>query len=882
MMAYPDANLGMLLIRRSRFDEAAVHLNKAREILEKGGWQDTAPGIIVFNNLGYLAMKQGNFGQARKLFNRAIEIGKRNGAENNPNFQLAVSNLGVLEGTVGELDSAERHAREVAEANRRLLGDSPQTALSIANLGNLYDRMNDKEKSQGAFLEAAEMYGRTAGYRGADFGLAMHNLARVQSDRKRYALAEQTAARLYRFALKVSGAEGSETSDALLALAVVLYDENLHDRSRRLFERVLEIRERAYGPRRAEVALVASWLGDVSHKLRDEEAALRYYERVAAIQTEVFGADSTEIAETHSDLAWTCLRLGSRERALGEFRACEAGKTKVAEQILSFTSEAQRLRYLGGLNFFDFYGTMGSAPDLARVVLRAKSLALDTILEDHALRKQSTDSAARAQFDEISAAKSRLAEISLTGRSEVSGPERKAERERLVTRIGALEAGLGRQFRASGLSRGAMRVEASQVQAALPKDAALVEFVSYNDQPPDAEARWSYGAIILGRDAAPVWAPLGAARPINDAIRIYKLAVRGGADETSFDRTLRALGSAVWDPIVAKLPPGTKRVILSPIQNLYSVSFATLLAADGRFAGEQFDISYVATGRDLLRPLEIPAARICAVFSNPDFALNQTVPGPPDGPAIVPRSEFRAFTGVELPQLPGTAREQAFVADLAVRNGWQFRGFSGAEATETALRALPKPSVLHLATHGFFVGRSAPQESEKSELSANPMFRSGIALAGASATLAAWQRGEVTPAARDGIVTAAEVSDLDLRGTWLVTLSACDTGGGETDQREGVLGLRRGFVQAGAQNLLMTLWPIGDETTVEIMKDFYDRAFKSMDAPGALAQTQREWLVKLRKEAGLKSAVSRAGAFIMNFQGKIATPAENAVTAATP
>ena len=128
--------------------------------------------------------------------------------------------------------------------------------------------------------------------------------------------------------------------------------------------------------------------------------------------------------------------------------------------------------------------------------------------------------------------------------------------------------------------------------------------------------------------------------------------------------------------------------------------------------------------------------------------------------------------------------------------------------------------------------------------------------------------GEVPPIENDGVVTAEEVGGLKLDGTWLVVLSACDTGGGEARAGEGVMGLRRGFIQAGAQNLLMTLWPISDETTVQIMLDFYDAALKGGNAPQALADAQRNWLLKLRKERGLLEAVRLAGPFIMSSQGR--------------
>jgi CHAT domain-containing protein len=165
------------------------------------------------------------------------------------------------------------------------------------------------------------------------------------------------------------------------------------------------------------------------------------------------------------------------------------------------------------------------------------------------------------------------------------------------------------------------------------------------------------------------------------------------------------------------------------------------------------------------------------------------------------------------------------------------------------------------------------------------MHRSGLALAGAETTLEAWKRGDVPPIETDGIVTAEDTTTIDLKGTWLVTLSACDTGSGEARAGEGVMGLRRGFIQAGAQNLLMTLWPISDEVTVQIMSDFYDAADTSGNAPEALAEVQREWLVQLRDgkgpkfdrvkdedaikgRGGLAKAVTFAGPLIMSSQGK--------------
>ena len=152
------------------------------------------------------------------------------------------------------------------------------------------------------------------------------------------------------------------------------------------------------------------------------------------------------------------------------------------------------------------------------------------------------------------------------------------------------------------------------------------------------------------------------------------------------------------------------------------------------------------------------------------------------------------------------------------------------------------------------------------------MRASGIALTGAQSTLRSWAERKAPDPENDGILTAEEVAALDLQGTWLVSLSACETGVGEARSGEGVLGLRRSFMMAGAENLLMTLWPVSDQTTPEIMADFYREALKTGNAPGSLAKVQREWLVKLRKEKGLFEAVRDAGPFVMATIGKPLPP----------
>jgi CHAT domain-containing protein len=194
-----------------------------------------------------------------------------------------------------------------------------------------------------------------------------------------------------------------------------------------------------------------------------------------------------------------------------------------------------------------------------------------------------------------------------------------------------------------------------------------------------------------------------------------------------------------------------------------------------------------------------------------------------------------------------------------------------------------RPYLLHVATHGVYLPsalepvdaarQTAPFVPEEIAGFQNPMFGSWLALAGSGDTVAAWSRGIVPDPMNDGVLMANEVAEFDLEGTLLVVLSACDTATGEATSGDGVLGIRRGFRMAGAENVVSTLWPISDVATVGIMKEFYT-GIPQAGVGGALSATQRKWLVAIRDKTepmqddplpvnGFYWAVNLAGPFLL-------------------
>ena len=450
-----------------------------------------------------------------------------------------------------------------------------------------------------------------------------------------------------------------------------------------------------------------------------------------------------------------------------------------------------------------------------------------------------------------------------------------------------IEDKLARQGTDIGQSRRALTVTVGQVQAAIPKNTVLVEYVRYSHYLGKSKFESRYGAVVLSADTAPRWVALSHAQDIETALKRYQRLVRDPRDEDEMAAILQKLYHELWEPIEQAFPANANTVIISPDGQLNFLSFAALLDGENRFVAEKYSLRYVASARDLLRKAKVTSNNQVVVLANPkfdkDLNLNTQLAKsdlPTEGSGVLRSTEKRDFEDLSFEELGGTQAESDQL--LGQFNGWRWpaKSLTGVQVTKQALLELHGPYILHLATHGFFEPEDPSSEGDpngspglqpnwtKSRFFKNPMHRSGLALAGANSTIEAWKRGEAPPTEEDGILTAEDVSTLDLKGTWLVTLSACDTGSGEARAGEGVMGLRRGFVEAGALNLLMTLWPISDEFTVQIMSDFYEAAHKSGKAPEALANVQRDWLIRLRKEQGLANAVNLAGPFIMSSQGK--------------
>jgi CHAT domain-containing protein len=428
-----------------------------------------------------------------------------------------------------------------------------------------------------------------------------------------------------------------------------------------------------------------------------------------------------------------------------------------------------------------------------------------------------------------------------------------AERNALESRLARLtpEIHPRERFLAAGLQN---------VGRCFPPDTALIEYVrspllDFLALPCQGELdtpSLHYLAFAAAGSNGVALIDLGEAEPIDRLVNDFRAGVTDQTELRDLSRGTWGAGAAagerlrdaVFDPLADAL--GTsRRLFLAPDGDLMRLPFEVLPLADGRCLIDAYRLSYVSVGRDVLRfragSGRQPAAPLVA--ADPDFDLGRTDEANLDqpGPAIE-----CAFTS-----LPGTRAEGERVARrLGVAP------LLGGAALEGRLKACRSPHILHLATHGFFLPdqpRGLNQLGRNLELIGvgetpgagrlngpgleDPMLRSGLALAGANTFL---RGGAAPPEAEDGLLTASDVAGLDLLDTELVVLSACETGLGAVRVGEGVFGLRRAFIVAGAKTLVMSLWKVPDLATAFLMDRLYDNLLtRGLDRDLALSEAQK-------------------------------------------
>ncbi len=840
-------NLGLLLINRAAYDRAEPLLKRALAIRERTPGPDHPDTAVTLATLGLLYKNTSAYDQAEALFSRALRISETSLGPQHPITTKYLNNLAALYDSKGDFPKAEAfYLRALAGMEKAQGANHPDTALALKNLALLYVNQANYAKAVPLFERALVIQRNALGPRHPEIGLTLSNVGLLLLDQGAASKAEaafQEALAIIEASLgpdhpltarvlnnlgvlydrigspgraeplllralaineKMQGPEDTTTALALNNLALRYLERGDFAKAEPLYLRAIAINDKLLGAGHPSTASYLNNLALLYKKQGKTAQAEPLYLRALAIQDKLLGPEHPSVALAVVNLALLYDGQGASARAEPLLRQGIRGQTLFLQREIPLLPESRRLPQIRSLgNAWEIaYSYAGRSP-------AGSDLALFTRLNRHGLlqdieRRQALLARApgpqQALSQQIADLTGRLANVGLPA----------AQRQALQDQRQQLEQQLYRQLPALQ----PRLVEPAAVARALPSDGVLIEFQRF--QPYDGRAseaqRWGeprYLALVLQPTGAITATDLGPASAIDPPIR-EALAVSEKGERPA-DPLWQQVTAKVLNPLLPQLA-GRRRWFLSPDGELNRIPYAAL--SDPRNPSQRLvqtvQLRLLTSGRDLLPTDPPPSSQRPLVVAGPDFG------------------GARPWA-----TLPAAAKEGQQVADQL-----RARLIEGSAATASALDNARGPRVLHVASHGFFLPAAT---------GGDPLLDSGLVLAGANLSGLPNQRNPPAAASRsrssadDGYLTAKEAAQLQLDGTQLVVLSACDTGSGTVQGGEGVYGLQRALTVAGARSTLLSLWKVDDAATAQFMRRYYDLLKAGKGRMDALVQVQEEF-----------------------------------------
>ena len=802
--------LGRLRFRQGRLTDAQQANEKALVIRIALAGQESLLTSDSLLRAAWIYRDLNDRPKADESFRRTMLIREKLFGENNAVVAQALNDYGLFyfgggdyKNALALLNRALAIYEKVLPPKNRLIG------VVLNNLGLVAWRSGDPAKAKANYLRALSIFEEADGSVSDGVGNISHNLGILYKEDSELKKAEEFYSKALAIFEKLYGEYHSGTSNALSSLGILYGSSGEYDRAEKYFVRAHSINEKLRGPFNHSTNLSLRNLARVYAAKGDIDRAVDFQTRISDVEDRIMPLN------------------------------------------LSIGSERQKIAYYGQLQTFDRVITLSAvtapknelASELAvNTILRRKGRILDALAENVTALRNRFDKNDQALLDRLSDVNSRLSSLILGGQKKLSEKDFQGQISSLENEREKTEEEISRV--SAGFYQPSNPVTIAAVQAALPKDAALIEFSVYrpynwkteSDETGYGEPR--YIAYILRGSGKLAWKDLGASKPIDKAIKEFRIALRD-AKRADVKKFSRAVDEKLMQPIRAFLGDAT-HLLVAPDGQLNLIPFEALVDEQNRYLVENYSVSYLSSGRDLLRKRNAAETNNKPLLiSNPLFGVYDLsgVSSENDSNSRKENSKLSAdsnrFLKSYFSPIAGTAQETSEIQTLFP----EALNLTSDRATESELKHAVAPKILHIATHGFFLPDE--DESDNQSGSENPLLRSGLAFAGAN---------QAKTGNDDGILTALEASGLNLWGTKLVVLSACDTGLGEVKNGEGVFGLRRAFTLAGTETLMMSLWAVSDFATRELMIDYYKNLKLGMGRGEALRRVQLKMLKKPNRQ----------------------------------
>ena len=861
-------------------------------------------------NIGNALQNMGKYAESISYLQRASEIDKKFSGEKSQFYGEDLHNIGNSYYGLRDYDNAEKYYCEAAKIKAITVGnDSYDYATTIVMLANLYGDLGQNETAMKHYESAAEIIGATKDRQDA-YANVLSNMGTLYSALGNYSKALEK----YNEAKGILEKLGMEKTityiNILTNVASAYFFMSDYDKSLEIDKQVAEITKAEMGESTIEYATAVNNIGTIYMKTAEYAKALDYLRKAAKIRKDILGENNIEYAKSLNNIGNTLLLKGdtkaSADTLVKAYKIAEAvygkdhngttdyllniancymksGDYKLAHTYLqkslnigskslrenfSFLSSRERELYWQNnvemynaviANSFNIPSDTSAARCSYNAELITKGLLLTSEIEFNKLIAESKDTKLTAEFEKM-----RQLGLILNGELEKQIDERTYNCDSLENEIQKIERHLVENCRQYGDFTRSIAINWKDVQKSLNSNDVAIEFANFTEN--DTA---KYAAIVLTKNMkSPVFVLLFNDNDIAKLLRGITPAKpdvpkdddnRGASTVTAKRQGIyesTGLYNALWKPL-EKYFPENPRIYFAPSGDLHQIAVEYAPINHEQTISDKYEIYRVSSTRFLAMDYMPRPLKNSVLYGGIYYDSDTTVMKQESERYSTRSATYSSFAELNkdesrgsLNYLPGTRTEVEDIVGKLKKKKVKATIYEGSKANEESFKALSgnNISVLHIATHGFFLPTDEKLSGDQS------LIQSGLLLSGANY---AWQNQPLPEGIEDGILTAKEISFMDLRKTDLVVLSACQTALGEITG-EGVFGLQRGFKKAGARTIIMSLWPVDDNATLLMMTEFYANLTKGMTKREAFLAAQN----KVKTTAGFENPRYWA-AFIM-------------------
>jgi tetratricopeptide (TPR) repeat protein len=858
--------LGNLYYKIGDYKAAESYYKQALEIRKKALGEEHSSYATSLNNLGLLYNTMGDCKASELYYKQALEIRKKALGEEHLDYAQTLNNLGVLYSDMCDYKAAEPFIKQALEIRKKALGvEHPDYASSLNNLGNLYYDIGDYKAAEPYYKQALEIRKKALGVEHPDYATSLNNLGVLYSDMGDCKAAEPFIKQALEIKKKALGEEHPDYATSLNNLGLLYYKLGDYKTAEPYYKQALEIKKKVLGEEHPDYATSINNLGMLYKNIGDYKAAEPFIKQALEIKKKALGEEHPDYSFIENSYAYLLMKTNREQQA---FEILSKNFKKKASEIANnfeWLNDNQKEAYWKKeSSFYDNLSWFANeanekVPEAVGLNYNAALITKSKMLE----AKISSEN----YYREVDELREELAyRRRLLAKMESDGSAEKEKLEKLRKESDSLDKRLTLSWPEYAQQKKNLSITWDQVQQNLDKGEAAIEFIRYKNE--DDSAVY-YNALVLKKgDKNPTLVKL-----------CKEIDLQGIIPKIGFS----AYYPLVWQPIEAALKD-VKTIYYAPTGELYNVPFHAIYAPKGKgdeiftaktdkrsviiqnewaateqnaeYLMDRYTMHQLTSTRYLAMGLKQkakePIGNTMAMVGgvNYDYLPGSTA-APKKNKKDKNASRSSASASGKLNYLEGTKTEVEQINQQVTASTWQTKLIENNEAIEeniTKLEGKEAKGILHLATHGYafpeydFSDTSISKNSLRYSYrySTNPMVRSGLILAGGNWVWTGSDTLSKLGAEQNGILTALEVSQLNLKKTKLVVLSACETGLGKIEGSEGTFGLKRGFKLAGVEQMIVSLWSVPDKETMELMTLFYSDLTKTLNPVTSFEKAQKE------------------------------------------